>query len=366
MYHGFEYSKASAPPAHPGNSIGRVVLYDNWLAGFKGKKITAANVYENRTRSHRKQWNRYWQYVKKISDSSGSSAKKKGTGNKVSIIKKPCIREPPKFNELPQEEQLRLNEDAAGFRDVGYFVIHNIRLPVGTLEEVPNEEAMSSRAASMSMNSVSRNDTLMDTRVEMYESFYLSYDAAKAALDRLTYGRHKQPVVVVTWGQLMTRATWFSEHDTVMTGCLNPLPDMCSHCDKSSVALEACDGAVLVGIGPAAAPCQRSAICADCRPLNSYRGTDSYICPSCLTDPATYKGIYGYVTRMFTQKQLRLMYVRWGLRCLILINERNTILLSGMQASFRRHILIFARTVNTVAQKKWWELSLALPSILRV
>ena len=65
---------------------------------------------------------------------------KKGTGNKVSIIKKPCIREPPQFNELPREEQLRLNENAAGFRDVGYFVIHDIRLPLGTLEEVPNED----------------------------------------------------------------------------------------------------------------------------------------------------------------------------------------------------------------------------------
>ncbi len=297
-YQTYEFSKESAPPLNLRDAVGRVVLYDNWLTGFNGKSVNGSHVHEMNVRIERRHWNQYRSFLLKRTHGGEklSSRRKEPSRRKIKVIKKPITPEPPTFKDLPIQQQDILNKQAEDFREVGYFIIHEVRLPKGFVQDVSSEESMSSRAATMSSSSSKTGITLMDAEVEMYESHYQSYQAAKNSFESNRFERHKAPLVKISWATLMTHATWFSPHDVRTSGCLLPLPGMCCvpHC--SNTDLTACDGAVLAGIGPAAAPCQRKAICNACRKLNLYRGTDSWMCSLCLTDEASYESMYGYVT----------------------------------------------------------------------
>ena len=66
------------------------------------------------------------------------------------------------------------------------------------------------------------------------------------------------------------------------------------HVIKKKVFLEACDGSPFPGRGPTAFPCNRMAVCPDCRLKTCYRKTDSWFCFDCRATPATFVGIYGH------------------------------------------------------------------------
>ena len=306
-FQNYQLSKESAPPSFPTDAVGRVVMYEYWLSGFKGNSIDGSIVYERSVQTERKQWNQYRSFIAKITrDRSGctSSSKINPKKRKLKEIKKPNCGEPPSFKMLPMQEQNDYNSQAEKFREVGYFIIQNVELPIGPVQEESREESMKSRAGTMSVSSQRNCITFKDAQVEMFESHYQSFELAKAYFERKQFNRHKSPILRIPWTQLMTHATWFSPHDVSMTGCLSPLPSSCCVSECQNVDLTACDGAVLPGIGPASAPCQRNAICNECRKTNSYRGTSSWLCPSCLTEEATYETMYGYATPALNSSSL--------------------------------------------------------------
>ena len=208
-YQTYEFSKESAPPLNPRDAVGRVVLYDHWLTGFKGKSVNGSHVHEMSVKNERRQWNQYHSFVSKVTRDGciSSSSRQEPNRRKLKVIKKPIIPEPPTFKDLPLLQQQILNKEADGFREVGYFIIHSVRLPDGLIQEVLSEESMSSRAATMSLSASKTGITLMDAQVEMYESHYQLYEAAKEMFDSNCFYRHKAPLVKVSWAHLMTNAS---------------------------------------------------------------------------------------------------------------------------------------------------------------
>jgi hypothetical protein len=282
-------------------------MYEYLLSGFKGNSIDGSIVYERSVQTERKQWNQYRSFIAKITrDRSGctSSSKINPKKRKLKEIKKPTFGEPPSFKMLPMQEQKDYNSQAEKFREVGYFIIQNVELPIGPVQEESWEESMKSRAGTMSVSSQRNCVTLKDAQVEMFESHYQSFELAKECFERKQFNRHKAPILRIPWTQLMTHATWFSPHDVSMTGCLSPLPSSCCVSECQNVDLTACDGAVLPGIGPASAPYQRNAICNECRKTSVYRRTSSWLCPSCLYGEATYESMYGYATPALNSSSL--------------------------------------------------------------
>jgi hypothetical protein len=59
------------------------------------------------------------------------------------------------------------------------------------------------------------------------------------------------------------------------------------------VSIQYCDGSVFPGRGPNAFPCNRNAVCVECRKTATYRQSDTWFCLECLETPTTFEGIYG-------------------------------------------------------------------------
>jgi hypothetical protein len=127
----------------------------------------------------------------------------------------------------------------------------------------------------------------------LYQTHHGSHEAALKYQLTSSKSDAKHAVIRVSWINFICNSYVLGEEDVRTSKCLQPLPDICSLCYDELVSIQYCDGSVFPGRGPNAFPCNRNAVCVECRKTATYRQSDTWFCLECLETPTTFEGIYG-------------------------------------------------------------------------
>ena len=286
--------------SRPEDALGRVVLFAFTITDRRGKKSTPSEIY---TQDFKKEIKNHKAYTKRLQEIKDKKLK----------IKLRDVPEVTPYSKLPADVKEHYLARAQHEMDYKYYrvqAVDNVSSPEAAVsaadQEVPASSSDSTSPSAMDVT-LERNSPAYvkpgsaPYLLTMFETHHGSYEEALDCQDA---------VVRISWVNFIRNAYVLSEVDVETSQCMLPLPSECSICNRSEdelmkqrVELQACDGSVFPGRGPTAFPCNRRAICQECREEvdeetgkmpRLYRGTDQWFCEECENTPPTFEGIWGH------------------------------------------------------------------------
>jgi hypothetical protein len=283
----------------PEDALDRIVVFGYSVTDRRGRKSTPADIYN---RDFKKEMANRRLYVKRL---------KEIREKKIKNVPMREVPEVPSFSKLPKDVQTHYRQRAEQEMDYKYYRVHAVDMvsPAVAPASRMEEEAL---AGGSSSSSAAARPSAQDVALERNSAAFIKPGSAPYVLTlfethhggyqrALAYQqKHKNTVhavVSVSWINFIRNSFVLSDEDVETSKCLLPLPDECSECPpgkkKVSKNLEFCDGSPFPGRGPTAFPCNRLAVCPDCREKTCYRKTESWFCRECTGTPRTFTGIYG-------------------------------------------------------------------------